>query len=1782
MKNKKILFLTIIILLFITAISDVKAKDYALSEEFATGDVEAIPDYAYVFGSYLFIEDSSRSDLNLVLASRSAYADDMFMAFYGDYYPTYGFAENNAIYDRGNIICIDHIDGERIDDDCPGSGGGGGTTPSGESFDVRFFYLDANNHPVQIGGKKTIPSGGYLNVAAVPDTTNYQKPGYRIDGWFNVENTNDFSEEENVKFDFGQAVESNLNLIIRLVPLNYTITYDFNGGILDNGANQYPANTVNCDVTDQLVGNCTTYQEVPHKDGYIFKGWSVGESGKTDQVLVNANESLVDFLVPDVNGNNSVTLYACWEAQNYTIKYMLNGGTVLTGQLEGLYNVENHIDLTNSSNKPTRAGYTFAGWCATDSQDCTNFVTTTSGYHSTLTLYAKWNPISITVKYINGASSSTRACNYGDCTVNYNNPTKAGYDFLYWEGSDGNIYRKNDPIHTTNSSITLTAKFNEGNYYEIEYNLGDDEAFDAQPITMYQYNAEGTDINLPTPIKKGFNFSKWSIVNTSTGSGTINVDNNTLSVRTAGKIVLEPTYEEKSYSVYYKYYHNGTMTEPIEIDECNYLNCSAPSISEQYNGLSIKNWNGTDGRTYAQGSRIMEPVDGLVLTAVYGVESGHSIKFYDGNQQYSGYITTFSSDYAFHLPVPTKTGYRFEGWKTKGQTANTPNYGTFINVNTVNDDLELEAIWTPIKVTVRYDLNYAGAQNNNHTEECNLYDTNCLITYVPDAREGYEFLGWSLTNSTSQLLGVNSDLLGLFSNPTTVMLHAIWKTLDYPVIYDLDGGHFDEDELNSITYFVNLDNPDIHMKKPFKEGYTFKAWVPTNAVVDGNEDATISSAGNVKLTATWTPNALSVNFKVDGRVVHGQVSSECNYDGCTILTSDPTKPGYEFEYWKVEDTGYTYKKNDTIVGFAGTITLEAVFNDGNTLEIDYKLDDGSFGSYTPIRNYVVGVGTNLPIPTKDGYTFGGWIVLDARGRETNEIIYKIDSDKTTNISLKAKWTIEGYEVKTVSHLGTTVTSTNFGQPFTFPEAPTKPDVYHTFAGWKEAVDNGQTYQAGDSIVVNSPHTYVATWDLTTQFSIGYNLNGGNYGEHHPYYYALNSNNVIISEPEKDGYRFTGWSDVLEHATVDEDGILHITGNPGNIELEAHWYQTRYNIAYNYDGGTGTNPVAFDLDLNNSATINLQEPTKAGYRFDGWSISGANATVTGNTITVSVPQGGQQTDLIVTAKWIQNVFNITYDYDGGTATNAATITLDQQNNGTLQLNVPTKTGYEFVNWTVLSGTATVENNILTVTDASDIALKANYRQVVFNITYDYFGGTITGTNPTTYEADSFESVVITAPNKDYYQFAGWTTDNPNITVSTNGNLRIEGNPTDVKLTATYNPRQFNVTYVEKENNEVVTTYGSHTCTFGVACDIQVTSPTKADRDFKYWKSDVGTIYPAGSKIFALTDMELTAEWDSVHTYTITYNLRGGEFTGNVIRVYNHGDTVSLPTAEFVSKTGYVFTKWSETESCDADPVTQITEGTENKEFYACYNANNYAINYYTDDTFAEVYDNNSGEYAYGTSHTVPTYVSSDMDKVFIHWKGNNNRIYLPGETIVVTEAINLYPELYPVNHDEPPVTHSITYNFNGGNDPIGGSLVGRYTEGDTFELGTITRDGYTFAGWYDEEDNLVTSVAGKTSDLVLHATWTASTYTINFYVGSELVETKTLNAGEHYAKHHYLDAQSADATAINADTGEEAYYFASGWAYYGSNEVVFPYEYDFGELITSNPVVNLSAVIDPDE
>ena len=83
---------------------------------------------------------------------------------------------------------------------------------------------------------------------------------------------------------------------------------------------------------------------------------------------------------------------------------------------------------------------------------------------------------------------------------------------------------------------------------------------------------------------------------------------------------------------------------------------------------------------------------------------------------------------------------------------------------------------------------------------------------------------------------------------------------------------------------------------------------------------------------------------------------------------------------------------------------------------------------------------------------------------------------------------------------------------------------------------------------------------------------------------------------------------------------------------------------------------------------------------------------------------------------------------------------------------------------------------------------------------------------------------------------------------------------------------------------------------------------------------------------------------------------------------------------------------------------------------------------------------------------------------------------------------------------PTVTSNVTLNTNGGT--INSGNVTTYEEGTGAALPTdITRDGYTFAGWYDNEDltgNAITEIsATDTDDKEYWAKWTPITYTITY-------------------------------------------------------------------------------------
>ena len=125
-----------------------------------------------------------------------------------------------------------------------------------------------------------------------------------------------------------------------------------------------------------LHGEKAIKPQDPTRDGYMFKGWYLGDE----------RWSFIGYTV-----NENITLEARWAPVNgYAINYVLGGGT---------NSPENPSSYTIGSaftfKDPTRAGYTFNGWY-TSADYLEKMLEVTPSTRGDIVLYARWTPL---VKY---------------------------------------------------------------------------------------------------------------------------------------------------------------------------------------------------------------------------------------------------------------------------------------------------------------------------------------------------------------------------------------------------------------------------------------------------------------------------------------------------------------------------------------------------------------------------------------------------------------------------------------------------------------------------------------------------------------------------------------------------------------------------------------------------------------------------------------------------------------------------------------------------------------------------------------------------------------------------------------------------------------------------------------------------------------------------------------------------------------------------------------------------------------------------------------------------------------------------------------------------------------------------------------------------------------------------------------------------------------------------------------------------------------------------------------
>jgi M6 family metalloprotease-like protein/uncharacterized repeat protein (TIGR02543 family) len=200
-------------------------------------------------------------------------------------------------------------------------------------------------------------------------------------------------------------------------------------------------------VSNQSIAYNTTatVPSDPSKTGYTFAGW-YSDIGLSTAFV---------FSTP-ITG--VTTLYAKWNAVNYTVSFTSNGGSAVSNQSIAYNNT------ATTPTAPTRTGHTFAGWYS-DSGLTSAFAFTTTIAADT-TLYAKWTINNYTLTFTSGGNGSltgttSQTINYGGTSAAVTAVPATDYHFVNWTGDNGFIATSANPllINPVTATQSITANF---------------------------------------------------------------------------------------------------------------------------------------------------------------------------------------------------------------------------------------------------------------------------------------------------------------------------------------------------------------------------------------------------------------------------------------------------------------------------------------------------------------------------------------------------------------------------------------------------------------------------------------------------------------------------------------------------------------------------------------------------------------------------------------------------------------------------------------------------------------------------------------------------------------------------------------------------------------------------------------------------------------------------------------------------------------------------------------------------------------------------------------------------------------------------------------------------------------------------------------------------------------------------------------------------------------------------------------------------------------------------
>ncbi len=589
------------------------------------------------------------------------------------------------------------------------------------------------------------------------------------------------------------------------------------------------------------------------------------------------------------------------------------------------------------------------------------------------------------------------------------------------------------------------------------------------------------------------------------------------------------------------------------------------------------------------------------------------------------------------VQVPSVTGWTFQGWYT---SANVKVYnvdGTYnSDITTYFDsdgewiytnDLTLYAHWTQDKYTLTLNLN----PNDKMTYETSLVDSSKFVyemtfdstenNQMPKATViGWNFKGWydEENNMVYDQDGVyvessTTDYFtrGKWTHEGNVAVYAKWEQQTYSVTLDLnDNDLYDKPTLSVSTYiFIFDDEITENINVPsYLDGYEFLGWYENDKLVfnvDGslNADATDYFLNNkwiknesVELRAKWKANGYVVTFKQPLATKKGTETIFVNYNSALPSITIPERK-YSVTYNVNDEEGSTRStrvNNETIEwDFDGYFTERnnQYYNGSGETSIIYR-EASDIDLY---EKWSGGTITNIPEPTRVGYTFGGWYLEDTFDTKV-ENGYEVTSD----VELYAKWTANKYTItfnnNKASIEGTTSLEVTFDSDVESISIPEK----------KFTITLDKNYE-----VENRIETKTAEWTFKGYYT---QMNGvgtryfdaeGNasskylLSEDLTLYAYYTGGTIELPEYTREDYIFNGWYNASVKAeetdTYEE-----------NTTLVIHWNSEEYNLTLNVNRPVNMSTIpsiandSYIMAMHTTDNNVINVPTEIpGWIFKGW-------------------------------------------------------------------------------------------------------------------------------------------------------------------------------------------------------------------------------------------------------------------------------------------------------------------------------------------------------------------------------------------------------------------------------------------------------------------------------------------------------------------------------------------------------------------------------------------------------